>query len=157
MRPGSSFLSNSDQTEAPSTSPTQPHSAWQSPVPYLFGGLAAMLGLIALALLILACSYWKLNSFLSEPQSDDPASNDTDTKPAAQSGPPAILHQLFAVIMAGDEKPTFIATPSCSRSGSFDCVKGEEKAVQISDDVRDAAPPASSRSEAPTDEESGQV
>jgi hypothetical protein len=116
-----------------------------------------MLGLIALALLILACSYWKLNSFLSESQSEDPVSNDTDAKPAAHSGTPAILHQLFAVIMAGDEKPTFIATPSCSRSGSFDCVKGEEKAVQISDYARDVTPPASSRNEAPTDEESGQV
>ncbi|KAK3130972.1 hypothetical protein QOZ80_6BG0500400 [Eleusine coracana subsp. coracana] len=28
---------------------TVPHSPWQSPVPYLFGGLAAMLGLIAFA------------------------------------------------------------------------------------------------------------
>ncbi|KAL6567841.1 hypothetical protein OROGR_001509 [Orobanche gracilis] len=36
-------------------------SQWHSPVPYLFGGLAAMLGLIAFALLILACSYWKLS------------------------------------------------------------------------------------------------
>ncbi|KAJ3698433.1 hypothetical protein LUZ61_002138 [Rhynchospora tenuis] len=154
MRPGSAFLSNSDPSEAPSTSPTQPHSAWQSPVPYLFGGLAAMLGLIALALLILACSYWKLNSFLSESQSDEPAGNDRDAKPAAQSGPPVILHQLFAVIMAGDQKPTFIATPSCSRSGSFDCVKGEEKAVQINDGCN--VTPALSRTELP-DVESGQV
>ncbi|KAL4197360.1 hypothetical protein AMTRI_Chr04g187940 [Amborella trichopoda] len=37
------------------------HSPWHSPVPYLFGGLAAMLGLIAFALLILACSFWKLS------------------------------------------------------------------------------------------------
>lgn len=29
-------------------------STWHSPVPYLFGGLAAVLGLIAFALLILA-------------------------------------------------------------------------------------------------------
>ncbi|KAJ4754965.1 Glutamine dumper 3 [Rhynchospora pubera] len=155
MRPGSAFLSNTDPSEAPSTSPsTQPHSTWQSPVPYLFGGLAAMLGLIALALLILACSYWKLNSLLSESQSDEPAGNDRDTKPPAQSGPPVILHQLFAVIMAGDQKPTFIATPSCSRSGSFDCVKGNEKAVPISD--RCNVTPALSQSEMP-DVESGQV
>ncbi|KAL1060532.1 hypothetical protein V6Z11_1Z090900 [Gossypium hirsutum] len=43
---------------------TIPHSPWHSPVPYLFGGLAAMLGLIAFALLILACSYWKLSGYL---------------------------------------------------------------------------------------------
>ncbi|KAF5787554.1 putative protein glutamine dumper [Helianthus annuus] len=35
--------------------------SWHSPVPYLFGGLALILGLIAFALLILACSYWKLS------------------------------------------------------------------------------------------------
>ncbi|EAZ21955.1 hypothetical protein OsJ_05607 [Oryza sativa Japonica Group] len=43
-----------------STASVAARSPWQSPVPYLFGGLAAMLGLIALSLLALACSYWKL-------------------------------------------------------------------------------------------------
>nr|GFA24245.1 protein glutamine dumper 2-like [Tanacetum cinerariifolium] len=46
---------------APSASVIVQRSPWHSPVPYLFGGLAAMLGLIAFALLILACSYWKIS------------------------------------------------------------------------------------------------
>ncbi|KAJ1382513.1 protein GLUTAMINE DUMPER 2-like [Sesbania bispinosa] len=45
-------------------------SSWHSPVPYLFGGLAAMLGLIAFALLILACSYWKLAGQLQNEDRD---------------------------------------------------------------------------------------
>lgn len=120
-----------------------------------------MLGLIALALLILACSYWKLNSFLSESQSDAEAARtaESDAKPAAQqSAPPVILQQLFTVIMAGEQKPTFLATPSCSRSGSFDCVKGEEKAVQmVGVEARDGAVPDSIDPGEEPDIESGQV
>ncbi|KAI3497436.1 hypothetical protein L1887_40035 [Cichorium endivia] len=37
-------------------------SPWQSPVPYLFGGLAAMFGLLAFALLVVVYSYWKLSN-----------------------------------------------------------------------------------------------
>ncbi|GKC32097.1 glutamine dumper 2-like protein [Tanacetum coccineum] len=47
------------------SSPLSPQpSPWHSPVPYLFGGLAAMMGLIAFALLVLACSYWKLKKII---------------------------------------------------------------------------------------------
>ncbi|KAJ6849790.1 protein GLUTAMINE DUMPER 5 [Iris pallida] len=53
---------------APSSSSVEHSSTWHSPVPYLFGGLAAMLGLIAFALLILACSYWRLSGFLDDDQ-----------------------------------------------------------------------------------------
>ncbi|GJV79181.1 glutamine dumper 2-like protein [Tanacetum coccineum] len=35
-------------------------SPWHTPVPYFFGGLAFVMGLIAFALLVLACSYWNL-------------------------------------------------------------------------------------------------
>ncbi|ONK69683.1 uncharacterized protein A4U43_C05F25650 [Asparagus officinalis] len=78
------------------------HSAWHSPVPYLFGGLAAMLGLIAFALLILACSYWKLSGYLDSGEDSGDAQNgggdDGDKE---------------------DEKPTFLATPISSRASSF--------------------------------------
>ncbi|KAE8710356.1 Protein GLUTAMINE DUMPER 1 [Hibiscus syriacus] len=53
-------------------------SPWHSPVPYLFGGLAAMLGLIAFALLILACSYWKLSGYLEEEESSVEAERDLE-------------------------------------------------------------------------------
>ncbi|RLN04365.1 protein GLUTAMINE DUMPER 3-like [Panicum miliaceum] len=62
MRPGAGFNATAAKAVvAPAIAGSAAHSAWHSPVPYLFGGLAAMLGLIAFALLILACSYWKLS------------------------------------------------------------------------------------------------
>lgn len=93
-----------------------PHSPWHSPVPYLFGGLAAMLGLIAFALLILACSYWKLSGYLEgngESERDLEAGEgrmDQDQKPQKP------YEEKILVIMAGQEKPTFLATPSMSSS-----------------------------------------
>ncbi|KAJ3693378.1 hypothetical protein LUZ60_008858 [Juncus effusus] len=131
MRPGSTFPTNTDQS-APSTTPLPCQSGWHGPIPYLFGGLAAMLGLIALALLILACSYWKLNSLLSNSSNSDetPPTAAGDSKPVGSTSP-VILHQLFAVFMPGEDKPTFIATPSCSCSVSFECEKGEEKIVNV--------------------------
>ncbi|KAJ6840370.1 putative protein GLUTAMINE DUMPER 2 [Iris pallida] len=94
-----------------------PHSAWHSPVPYLFGGLAAMLGLIAFALLILACSYWKLSSFLeSEGDSAEEAAKPEESEEKRE---PVKYEERIVVIMAGEEKPRYLATPSCSRASSF--------------------------------------
>ncbi|KAK7265308.1 hypothetical protein RJT34_32926 [Clitoria ternatea] len=110
-------MNMSDRDRAPISS-QQPHSPWHSPVPYLFGGLAAMLGLIAFALLILACSYWKLSGYLEgngESERDLEAGegkNDQDQKP------PKPYEEKILVIMAGQEKPTFLATPSMSSSTS---------------------------------------
>ncbi|CAI8611254.1 unnamed protein product [Vicia faba] len=103
-------------TERAPISSQTPHSPWHSPVPYLFGGLAAMLGLIAFALLILACSYWKLSGYLEgngESERDLEAgdgTNETDQKPQK------VYEEKILVIMAGQEKPTFLATPSMSSS-----------------------------------------
>ncbi|RZS25376.1 hypothetical protein BHM03_00058573 [Ensete ventricosum] len=96
------------------------HSGWRSPVPYLFGGLAAMMGLIAFALLLLACSYWKLSGYL-----------DGGDEPGAKTGeevamPVACYEEKFVVIMAGDEKPTYLATPVSSRPSSFGDHTGKE-------------------------------
>ncbi|KAL0673320.1 hypothetical protein Bca4012_001301 [Brassica carinata] len=89
-----------------------PHSPWHSPVPYLFGGLAAMLGLIAFALLILACSYWRLSGYLDseEDQSRDRDLEAGDVKP--DKAVKAVPLPEFLVIMAGDVKPTYLATPA---------------------------------------------
>ncbi|XP_073153599.1 protein GLUTAMINE DUMPER 3 [Henckelia pumila] len=97
------------------TSPVQ-RSPWHSPVPYLFGGLAAMLGLIAFALLILACSYWKLSGHL-ENQGDGERDLEADGGEAKVA--PPVLEEKYLVIMAGQEKPTFLATPMSSRASSF--------------------------------------
>ena len=102
---------------------TAPHSPWHSPVPYLFGGLAAMLGLIAFALLILACSYWKLSGSL---ENDEGGQGERDLEAGEGKGDETqkvvvpVMEQKFLVIMAGEVKPTFLATPiSSSRSSSL--------------------------------------
>ncbi|EPS67639.1 hypothetical protein M569_07137, partial [Genlisea aurea] len=83
-------------------------SPWHSPVPYLFGGLAAMLGLIAFALLVLACSYWKLSGHLDNEAAVGvgcDGDNGGGEEKAAEDDYKVL------VIMAGNEKPTFLAAP----------------------------------------------
>ncbi|XP_052164424.1 protein GLUTAMINE DUMPER 3-like [Oryza glaberrima] len=130
MRPGAGF--NATAVAAAKAAVVAPvaaggaaaHSAWHSPVPYLFGGLAAMLGLIAFALLILACSYWKLSGYLEggaggRGGNDDGGAPADGVKPAASELPPPIWEEKILVIMAGDVKPTYLATPMSSRASSF--------------------------------------
>ncbi|XP_042495497.1 protein GLUTAMINE DUMPER 3 [Macadamia integrifolia] len=104
---------------ARSESAMSQHSPWHSPVPYLFGGLAAMLGLIAFALLILACSYWKLSGYLENGDSAERDPESGDEKGGEGIKVPTVFEEKIVVIMAGDEKPTFIATPISSRATSF--------------------------------------
>ncbi|CAN6277740.1 unnamed protein product [Urochloa humidicola] len=102
-----------------------PHSPWQSPVPYLFGGLAAMLGLIALSLLALACSYWKLSGSLlaagDPPEGAERRRGDGKAAAAGDDGPAGDhWREHVVVIMAGDERPTFLATPASGRGADAD-------------------------------------
>ncbi|KAL7138047.1 hypothetical protein ABFS83_10G136500 [Erythranthe nasuta] len=100
--------------------PSQPpRSPWHSPVPYLFGGLAAMLGLIAFALLILACSYWKLSGYLENRGGGDRDLEAGEADDGAAKTAAPVMEEKFLVIMAGQEKPTFLATPMSSRASSF--------------------------------------
>ncbi|KAK9272685.1 hypothetical protein L1049_003062 [Liquidambar formosana] len=75
---------------------------WNSPIPYLFGGLALMLGLIAVALLILACSYRRHTSNEGEEKPAKPMNMQLDNEPK------------IVVIMAGDDNPTYLAKPVSS-------------------------------------------
>ncbi|KAG6410532.1 hypothetical protein SASPL_128593 [Salvia splendens] len=84
--------------------------SWKSPVPYLFCGLAAMVGLIAFALLVLGCSYWKLNNDVRERRSV--------VESHAGEKAAVVVEEKYLVIMAGEEKPTFLATPR-TRDFSF--------------------------------------
>lgn len=110
-------------------------------MPYLFGGLAAMLGLIAFALLILACSYWHLSGYFNgrhgsgtgSSELDLEAGEATEAEQAIARG--GVFEEKVVVIMAGEKGPRFLATPmSSSRSSSveesssssFSC--GDEKA-----------------------------
>ncbi|XP_030517656.2 protein GLUTAMINE DUMPER 5-like [Rhodamnia argentea] len=107
-----------------STPPAGPtasqRSPWHSPVPYLFGGLAAMLGLIGFALLILACSYWKLSGSSSNPRGDEENGGEAKTVDGEGCNKAVTVYEeKIVVIMAGDEQPTFLATPVGSRGPSF--------------------------------------
>lgn len=83
-----------------------------------------MLGLIAFALLILACSYWKLSGYLESGENGAGSERDLEAGESgkgdetAQKAPP-VFEEKILVIMAGDAKPTFLATPMSSRSSSF--------------------------------------
>lgn len=134
----------------------QPRSPWHSPVPYLFGGLAAMLGLIAFALLILACSYWRLSGRFvgnNSNEGEDMAERDVESGEKDQFGDSEkqvkVYEEKVLVIMAGDENPTFLATPVSNKlassnfddknkNGKFDEDKeGTEKADESGEKVKE--------------------
>ncbi|KAK1417130.1 hypothetical protein QVD17_26252 [Tagetes erecta] len=112
-------------TIAPSSAIAPQPSPWHTPVPYLFGGLAAMMGLISFALLVLACSYWKLSGNFDHDNNDRDvesgnADSDCTVSPRGlDSTSRSDVHEKCLVIMAGEDKPTFLATPSSSRTTSF--------------------------------------
>ncbi|KAI5591644.1 hypothetical protein POPTR_004G108440v4 [Populus trichocarpa] len=97
----------------PASNSTTPavHAGYQdrnSPIPYLFASLALMLALIALSLIILACSYRKSSSN----SSSDPEAREKSGK---QGEMRAEMEPKIVVIMAGDDNPTYLAEPvSCN-------------------------------------------
>ncbi|XP_059641399.1 protein GLUTAMINE DUMPER 3-like [Cornus florida] len=97
----------------------QHDSPWHSPVPYLFGGLAAMMGLITFALLILACSYLKLSGHLDSNQGGERDSEVGDDEPGDSEKAMPVFEEKIVVIMAGDVNPTFLATPMSNRASSL--------------------------------------
>ncbi|KAF8099916.1 hypothetical protein N665_0235s0019 [Sinapis alba] len=101
------------------------HHPWRSPVPYLFGGLAAMLGLIAFALLLLACSYWSLSR--RRTNTDGEKQTESDEKVMAK-----VFEEKILVIMAGQNKPTFLATPVAAKTcvSTVECVITEDNEGQ---------------------------
>ncbi|KAK6944263.1 hypothetical protein RJ641_025365 [Dillenia turbinata] len=101
-----------------------------------------MLGLIAFALLILACSYWKLSGYLDGGESGDRGTNDSSAETNSSYGsdavkPPPVFEEKMLVIMAGQLKPTFIATPICSRASSFNDGDTSSKKETTSSDKAD--------------------
>lgn len=135
-------MTNLEASSSVATAPVgPPRSPWHSPVPYLFGGLAAMLGLIAFALLILACSYWKLSGHLDEEnqQGDIEEGNNNNNSSSNNNVGDVklvekpILEEKFLVIMAGQLKPTYIATPSSSSRASSFGSSGSESSTEKSE------------------------
>ncbi|KAI3711784.1 hypothetical protein L1987_70330 [Smallanthus sonchifolius] len=99
-----------------SVSPPQP-SPWRSLVPYFFGGLAVMMGLIAVSLLGLAYSMWMHSG------NDD---RDFESRNRNNDGnsPPEVSVKKYLVIMAGEAKPTFVY-PSSDDPDSVEISFGE--------------------------------
>ncbi|XVF31654.1 hypothetical protein REPUB_Repub17cG0009900 [Reevesia pubescens] len=79
---------------------------WKSPIPFLFGSLAIVLLLIIVSLVMLVCSYRK--SSANSPQ------DSTDEKPAKHIISVLDAEPKIVVIMAGNHKPTYLATPVTS-------------------------------------------
>lgn len=94
-------------------------SPWHTPVPYFFGGLAILLGLIAFALLMLACSYGNLDGDVEDSTSGDVDLEAGDSKPD-NNDKILVFEEKYVVIMAGKETPTYLATPVSSRATSFE-------------------------------------
>ncbi|KAI4352321.1 hypothetical protein L6164_006585 [Bauhinia variegata] len=82
---------------------------FRSPIPYLFGGFALMLALIAVALLILACSFRKGSP------SSAPGDEEKPTQTAKMEGE---YEPKIVVIMAGDTNPTYLANPVINPSST---------------------------------------
>ncbi|KAI8541793.1 hypothetical protein RHMOL_Rhmol08G0089500 [Rhododendron molle] len=97
-----------------STNSTTNRTVWRlnSPIPYLFGGLALMLGLITIALILLICSHRKQAHSTPSGDAGDgkrPRTDEADLRPK------------ILVIMAGNTKPTFLATPISSSTEKKSC------------------------------------
>ncbi|CAN0912373.1 Protein GLUTAMINE DUMPER 3 [Linum grandiflorum] len=87
-----------------------------------------MLGLIAFALLILACSYWKLSGYLDGAERDLESGEGGD----GGDGKKEEYEEKVLVIMAGQLNPTFLATPASSRSSSFEkTCSCNDKSVEV--------------------------
>lgn len=105
-----STLSNKYSTMNESSSSSSLRNL-SSPIPYLFGGLALVLGVIAIALLIIACSFRKQYSSSTSTSDEEKSSNMHVVDMDQVSLEPKIV-----VIMAGESNPTYLAKPVSSIS-----------------------------------------
>ncbi|KAK2392026.1 hypothetical protein P8452_28986 [Trifolium repens] len=114
-------ITNTNSLAPSSSTSSITHSSWHSPIPYLFGGLAAMLGLIAFALLILACSYWRLSGQLQDDEENNNNNRNIENEKESENSKNEsikVYEEKILVIMAGDQNPTFLATPVFPKSSS---------------------------------------
>ncbi|CAL5362471.1 unnamed protein product [Camellia sinensis] len=70
---------------------------WNTPLPYLYGGLGVVLGVIAFCLLILLCSCKKTSQPIETQEIPVQSLADETTK--------------IMVVMAGHDHPTYVAKP----------------------------------------------
>ncbi|KAI4375255.1 hypothetical protein MLD38_013147 [Melastoma candidum] len=87
----------------PATLSSPAHHLWRTPIPYLFGGLAAVLVLISVALFMLACSYLECHPMGGDNEEEVPKKSVGMVPPDAEPR--------MVVIMAGEDVPSHIAIP----------------------------------------------
>jgi len=109
MGPNSTLSNNSTMNKSSSEAANLRNLS--SPIPYLFGGLALVLGVIAIALLIIACSFRKQYSSSTSTNDEEKSSNMHVVDMDQVSSEPKIV-----VIMAGESNPTYLAKPVSSIS-----------------------------------------
>ncbi|KAL2335345.1 hypothetical protein Fmac_016558 [Flemingia macrophylla] len=84
--------------------------SWNSPIPYLFGGLFLLMILISAALMILICSKRK--------HSSESSGEGEEIKQAIPQNIEVESEPKILVIVAGDDKPTHLGKPIIS---SYHC------------------------------------
>lgn len=82
-----------------------PVIVWKPLILYLIRGLSFVFLLIAMALIFLSCYYMKKHNS---------GENDNRKNPPSSELKPLDPEPKFVVIMAGDHKPTYLATPAIS-------------------------------------------
>ena len=94
-----------------------------------------MLGLIAFALLILACSYWKLSGEMENSDEQERDLEAGESKPDnSEKLESPVMEEKYLVIMAGQAKPTFLATPVSSRASSFGSCSSRDTSASSNSD-----------------------
>lgn len=114
-------------TEAPQVV-AQPRSPWHYPIPYLLGGLTTMVVLVGCALVILACSYWKRNG--------GGGGAERDLEPGGESV--KVFKDKVLVIMAGNENPTYLATPVPLCASKATCFDEESEKEENCEKLKEA-------------------
>ncbi|KAL7605843.1 hypothetical protein Lser_V15G20417 [Lactuca serriola] len=84
---------------------------WSSPIPYLFGGLALMLILIACALIILVCSYKRPYSSSNSSENVTGDQEKTSTPEFRMELSPE-MEPKIVIVMPGDINPTYLLKPA---------------------------------------------
>ncbi|PWA58234.1 hypothetical protein CTI12_AA402130 [Artemisia annua] len=85
---------------------------WHSPIPYLFGGLAMMLTLIAFALIILVCSYKKPYSSSTNSSPNSTPDQEKSSVPEFRMESSREMEPKIVIVMPGDINPTYLAKPT---------------------------------------------
>ncbi|KAI3768439.1 hypothetical protein L2E82_19112 [Cichorium intybus] len=103
--------SSNSTTAAVSATAAATGFRWNSPIPYLFGGLALMLILIACALVILVCSYKKPYSSSNSSENGTGDQEKTSLPEFCMELSPE-MEPKFVIVMPGDINPTYLANPA---------------------------------------------